>query len=41
MTGDLLAEKKKGGEKKNTKGSAQIAYTNIIVNKGITEDQFR
>ena len=41
MTGDLLAEKKKGGEKKNTKGSAQISYTNIIVNKGISEDQFR
>jgi len=41
MTGDLLAEKKKGNEKKNTKGSAQISYTNIIVNKGISEEQFR
>lgn len=41
MTGDLLAEKKKGGEKKNTKGSAQISYTSIIVNKGISEEQFR
>jgi len=41
MTGDLLAEKKKGNEKKNTKGSAHISYTNIIVNKGISEEQFR
>lgn len=41
MTGDLLAEKKPANTKKNTKGSAQITYTSIIVNKGITEDQFR
>lgn len=41
MTGDLLAEKKPANSKKNTKGSAQITYTSIIVNKGITEDQFR
>jgi hypothetical protein len=41
MTGDLLAEKKKGSEKKNTKGSAQISYKNIVVNKGISEEQFR
>lgn len=41
MTGDLLAEKKKGSEKKNTKGSAQISYTSIVVNKGISEEQFR
>jgi len=41
MTGDVNAEKKKGNEKKNTKGSAQISYTNIIVNKGISEEQFR
>ncbi len=41
MTGDLLAEKKPTNAKKNTKGSAQITYTSLIVNKGISEDQFR
>jgi len=41
MTGDLLAEKKPTNTKKNTKGSAQISYTSIVVNKGISEDQFR
>ncbi|MFZ9759996.1 MAG: LolA family protein [Candidatus Kapaibacteriota bacterium] len=41
MTGDLLAEKKPSNSKKNTKGSAQITYTSISVNKGISEDQFR
>lgn len=41
MTGDLLTEKKPANAKKNTKGSAQISYTGIIVNKGISEDQFR
>lgn len=41
MTGDLLAEKKPANAKKNTKGSAQIKYTNLIVNKGVTEEQFR
>jgi hypothetical protein len=41
MTGDLLAEKKPANGKKNTKGSAQITYTSIVVNKGISEDQFR
>ena len=41
MTGDLLAEKKPTNAKKNTKGSAQITYTSLIVNKGMSEDQFR